>query len=205
MYLARGTGRVGATGQRCRIEKGMAHPLQSFFGKIKLFSSLSGEELNDLLRAIRPVQYTAGERLFTEGDPGDAAYVIESGELEVFLEKSGKTIQLTTLGPGAILGEISLLDGKPRTASARALGDLKLFRIDKTEFDFLRRNLRPSAYKVIRGISMTVCERLRETNSMIRNVLDESGEAVPLPTETKHPSEGTQGGLLGRLPFWRGK
>ena len=59
----------------------MAHPLQAFFGKIKLFSSLSGDELNDLLRAIRPVQYSAGERLFTEGDPGDAAYVIESGEL----------------------------------------------------------------------------------------------------------------------------
>jgi CRP/FNR family transcriptional regulator len=179
----------------------MSHPLQAFFGKIRLFSSLDGDELNELLRSIRPVQLKADQILFSEGDPGDAAYVIESGRLEVYLERPDREITLATLEPGAILGEIALLDGLARTASARATEDVSLFRIDKAEFDFLRRNLRPAAFKVIRGISMTVCERLRETNAMIRDVMEESrgGESEDEDEEEQQSISG----LLGRLAFWK--
>ena len=179
----------------------MSHPLQAFFGKIRLFSTLDGDELNELLRAIKPVQMREEQLLFSEGDPGDAAYVIESGSLEVYLERPNRQIILAVLKPGAILGEIALLDGLPRTANARAVEQTSLFRIDKREFDFLRRNMRPAAFKVIRGISVTVCERLRETNAMIREVIEEERQSESGGDADAPPISG----LLGRLAFWRGK
>ena len=184
----------------------MTHPLQEFFGRIPLFSSLTPDELNELLRAIQPTKLAANDYLFKEGDAGDAAYVIESGEVDVLLERREATIPLATLGPDAVIGEIALLDGQPRTASVRACGDVSLFRIDKTEFDFLRRNLHPAAYKVVRIIAVEVCERLRGTNQLIHKALaesqetDEQEDGQDIEEATKAPSKSR---LLKRLAFWR--
>lgn len=62
----------------------------------------------------------AGETLFKEGDPGDSAFVIENGQLEVFRGADGEREVLALLGPGEMIGEMSLLDRLPRSASATA-------------------------------------------------------------------------------------
>jgi len=186
----------------------MSHPLQNFFAKIPLFASLTPDELNELLRAIQPTQLAAGTLLFKEGDQGDAAYVVEQGELSVFLERIDGDVQLTVLGQSAILGEIALLDGRPRTANVKAKTDTTLFRIDKNEFDFLRRNLHPAAYKVVRQIAVTVCERLRDTNQLVHQALAESTKPAG-PEDAETSSEGpddenkAKDGILGKLAFWR--
>lgn len=156
------------------------HPLQQFFGQIPLFSRLSGEELNEILRGIQPVSLRAGQRLFTQGDPGDAAYVVQSGEIEIFTEPAGHEVAIATLGANEVLGELSLIDGTPRSASARAVQATELFRLDKSEFDFLRRNMRPEAYKLMRGITRSLCERIRETNEHIADLISgERPESAP--------------------------
>lgn len=69
---------------------------------------------------------TAGEVLFRQGDPGDAAYVIESGGIEIFAPAaSGRTV-LARLGPDEIFGEMALAGDQTRTASAAAIGDTVL-------------------------------------------------------------------------------
>jgi CRP/FNR family transcriptional regulator, cyclic AMP receptor protein len=189
----------------------MSHPLLHFFSQVPLFAPLSADELTELLRAIQPAQISAGEFLFREGDAGDAAYVVQNGDLEVFLERRDSHIHLVDLGPNTVLGEIALLDGQPRTAHVRAKSDVSLFRIDRTEFDFLRRNLHPAAYKLIRQIATTVCERVRNSNELIHQVVSERDDIVrgKEPVSAEEPTaEVTQvksKSMLRKWAFWRSK
>lgn len=62
----------------------------------------------------------AGDRIFKEGDEGNTAYVVQSGEVEIFKSVDGKEVVLGRVGQGGIFGEMALIDSKPRMASARA-------------------------------------------------------------------------------------
>ncbi|MDH3762568.1 MAG: EAL domain-containing protein [Gammaproteobacteria bacterium] len=65
--------------------------------------------------------FETDEFIFSEGDPGDCAYIINSGMVEVSLDKDGRQLVVATLTKGDILGEMAIIDRKPRTASARAI------------------------------------------------------------------------------------
>lgn len=75
-------------------------------------------------RFLRRVQ--AGEWIFREGDPGDCAFVIESGVVAITYEHDGVAETIAHLGAGELLGEMALIDGRARSASARAATDLRL-------------------------------------------------------------------------------
>ena len=64
--------------------------------------------------------YQAGNRIFKEGDEGNIAYVVESGEVEIFKTVDGVETVLGTVGKGGIFGEMALIDSQPRMAGARA-------------------------------------------------------------------------------------
>lgn len=64
--------------------------------------------------------YQAGNRIFKEGDEGNIAYVVQSGEVEIFKTVDGVETVLGTVGKGGIFGEMALIDSKPRMAGARA-------------------------------------------------------------------------------------
>ena len=72
------------------------------------------------------LRLAAGEWIFHEGDPGDRAFAIESGIVEITHEHLGTVEVLAHLGPGEMLGEMALIDGRARTASARAATELRL-------------------------------------------------------------------------------
>ncbi|MCB9543555.1 MAG: cyclic nucleotide-binding domain-containing protein [Myxococcales bacterium] len=195
----------------------MSQPLTAFFRRVELFRSLDDAELGELLRAITPVDVAAGQCVFREGDASDAAYAIEQGRVEIVTAGKAGEVFVAELGPGDVLGELALLDGAPRSATARAKTRVTLFRIDQREFDFLRRNLRPAAYKVIRTISLTLCERLRETNNRLRSMMSDPPAAIPPPladepppttrpievkSAARRPEREERAGLLGRLNFW---
>jgi CRP/FNR family transcriptional regulator len=89
-----------------------------FFRNIPLFATLDHDELDDLLRWAEPYSYSAGDRLFTEGDHAAGMFLIERGEVEVSMRQTSKRdIVLAHLGNGSVVGEMSLIDGGPRSAS----------------------------------------------------------------------------------------
>lgn len=186
----------------------MTSSILDFFGGIKLFSELAPDELNDLLRAMRPAEFTKGETIFHQGDDADAAFVVQEGHLEVLLIDDGKEFFVATLGPGDIFGELALLGSDIRSATIRTKSAVTLFRIDQSEFDFLRRNLRPAAYKLIRTIAKTLCVRVRQTNQQIRHHVAEADrpkidrDAVETPPE--EPTQ-TAPRFLSRLSFWKNR
>jgi CRP/FNR family cyclic AMP-dependent transcriptional regulator len=91
---------------------------------IEMFGRLDEDDRIALAKVIDELSLTSGHTLFQTGDPGDALYVIKSGEIELFIkDTAGQKIVLTTAQQGDMFGELAMLDSGPRTATALALTD----------------------------------------------------------------------------------
>ena len=92
-----------------------------------LFADLEEAELERFSHVAVPRSFPAGTRVFHEGDRSDACYIVREGSFRVTREHSdGRAITLATLGPGEVFGELAMLDGDTRSASAEALSDGEL-------------------------------------------------------------------------------
>ncbi|XP_076807866.1 cAMP-dependent protein kinase type I-alpha regulatory subunit-like isoform X2 [Clavelina lepadiformis] len=95
-----------------------------------LFSHLDENERSDIFDAMFPVQNIAGEFIIKQGDDGDNFYIIDQGEVDIYVDKN----YISTLGEGASFGELALIYGTPRAADVRAKTDLKLWAIDRESY-----------------------------------------------------------------------
>ncbi len=110
----------------------MASPLRSN----DLLSDLPERLSASLLSNAKPVKLAADETLFLAGDPGDGCYRLEEGLLKVsMLSPSGAERILAILGPGSIVGDMAMIDGRPRSASVSALRDCKLSFVSRAVFE----------------------------------------------------------------------
>jgi len=101
-----------------------------------LFEVLSGEERDAIVSEMELEQHDEGHVIISEGEPGSSMYVITSGEVKVFTRgKQGNAIYLAKLGEGDFFGEVSVLTGKPRTATITASQPTELLRLDKEKLD----------------------------------------------------------------------
>jgi CRP-like cAMP-binding protein len=131
---------------------------------IDLFSALPQRFSAFLFANAKPVHLEAGQVLFVADDPGDGCYRIEKGLLKVsIVSASGEERILAILGPGAIVGELAVLDGLPRSASVVALRDSDLLFASKLKFDDCATK-HPELYQ---RLLMLLASRLRETNDVI--------------------------------------
>src|ERR1044072_4672810 len=98
------------------------------------FADLEEAELERFSRVAVPRSFPAGTRVFHEGDRSDACYIVREGSFRVTREHSdGRAITLATLGPGEVFGELAMLDGDTRSASAEALSDGELLALPATD------------------------------------------------------------------------
>ena len=137
-----------------------------------LLSGLPEHLSTDLFGSATPKQVTADEVLFLAGDAGDGCYRVEDGLLKVtMMSRSGTERILAFLGPGAIVGELSIIDGLPRSASVVAVRNANLSFLSRAAFeDFAKRH--PEIYKSLVTLLAT---RLRETDAVIA-----AGSFLPL-------------------------
>ena len=99
-----------------------ARPVIASLAAIPFFGGLEPAALDRLAASMRSRRFRRGEVIFHIGDPGDALFVIVSGEVKISLpSETGDEAILATLRPGDVFGELALLDGAPRSASASAL------------------------------------------------------------------------------------
>src|ERR1022692_1208708 len=130
-------------------------------------------ELTDVERAalaerIDLLRYAAGETIFNFGDPGNALYIVRSGEVEIFLRNDeGEKIILETSQPGDIFGEVAMLDNGPRTAWVAAVSDVEVLRIDRVHFLDYVRQYPPAALNLL----SVAARRLRKTDEVIRHTV----------------------------------
>lgn len=96
-----------------------------------LFKGVETPQLKLIAYTGETIRFDAGEMLFRQGDPGDSAFVILSGEVAVLADSPIGPIELARLGQHEIVGEIGILCDVPRTATVKALTPLRTLRIAK--------------------------------------------------------------------------
>ena len=133
-----------------------------------LLAPLPAAELEALARLARERMAANGEWLFRRGDPGDYLLVVLAGELRVSVSGvDGREQILRTLGPGDVVGEIALLDGRPRSADAVAVTRVRLLVVDR------RSVLNEIAHngEFALALMRLLCNRLRATSSALEAML----------------------------------
>lgn len=128
-----------------------------FLKKVPLFTGLPDEDLEQLCSLVQEVHLPEGEMLFVEGSMGDTAYVIKEGQLEIFQNVDGRKVQLAIRQPGEVIGEMSILDAAPRSASGKALTDCRLLAISHEQLNELLSSS-SSAWRIMMN---TITNRLR--------------------------------------------
>jgi len=125
---------------------------------LDLFKQLKPETLEDIRRQLRTRKLTKGELLFSPGDTSDSMYVVDKGRIRIWtVSAAGAEVTLNVLGPGAVFGEIGLLDRSERTAGASALDAVELSAIQRGMFD----SALDRDPQLARNVIAFLCERLR--------------------------------------------
>ncbi len=78
--------------------------------------------------------YRDGEAIVHQGEAGDCMYVIQTGQVEAILEREGKEVRLAVLGERDVFGEMALFEREARSATVRALGNVRVLTVDKKTF-----------------------------------------------------------------------
>jgi signal transduction histidine kinase/predicted CoA-binding protein len=138
--------------------------IHDFLKRVPLFASLPDHDLDRLCEMVTEVYLEPGEELFAEGSPGDKAYIIEDGEIEILKTSGGRSVLLAVRKSGEVIGEMSLLEAAPRFASGRAKTKSRLLAISHSQLDDLL-NTSPSA---ARSLLFTITTRYKSTELMLR-------------------------------------
>jgi CRP-like cAMP-binding protein len=127
-----------------------------FLKGVDLFRSIAAEELSHIAQITDEVEYAPDDTFIKEGDKGDSMYLIVDGKVKVH---SGEHV-LAELGPSQCVGEMSILDAEPRSASITALTELTLLKIQREDFG----EILAEKPEISSGIIKVLTRRLREAN-----------------------------------------
>jgi signal transduction histidine kinase len=120
--------------------------------KSALFQGLSDDQLKQLVDMAEPVLLRAGDCLIRQGDPGDAAFVVISGEFEIQKQSGPSLIKIDMRSPGDVVGEMALLSRTPRSASVTAKTDSEVLRIPQEAFEKLLSSSPSAAMAVLHWV-----------------------------------------------------
>jgi CRP/FNR family transcriptional regulator, cyclic AMP receptor protein len=131
-----------------------------------LFSRLGDAEADAILAHAKLVRYPHGATIFTKGEPGNSMMAVLSGRVTITAPSpDGRQIVLSVLREGEVFGEIALLDGKERTADARAEMDCELLVVARQDFLRVLRHQPELCLPLL----MVFCERIRRTDEQVED------------------------------------
>ena len=114
--------------------------LQGFLYEFSNFGRLPPPALRNLIEKLDPVEVKKGNLIIREGDPAGPMFILEKGRARAFGGKNGRQENLAFYRDGDFFGELSILNGSPRTASVEAFSDCHLLALEPDEVDTLKRN-----------------------------------------------------------------
>ena len=131
--------------------------------RVPLLAALTDVDRQALARSASRRRYRRGDIIFQKDDPGHSLFIVARGSVRIYVPSTqGADLTLAVLGPGHFFGDLSLLDGRPRSASAAALGDTNVVILERSDFVAVIRT-RPAA---VMSVLAVVVRRLRETDEM---------------------------------------
>ena len=108
-------------------------------------------------------RYQDGDIIIQQGDIGECMYVIQQGQVEILVKEGGQEIRVATRGEGALLGEMAIFDREVRSATVRALGEVRALTVDKKNF---MRRIHADPTLALRIVE-TISRRLRELSDEV--------------------------------------
>ncbi len=137
-----------------------------FFINLPLFEQINAEEVKVVARHMESIDLNAGDILFRESEKGNYVFFIKEGQLDVLKksETSGSNVTLATLCEGQSIGEMSIIDDLPRSATIQARSRTKLYILSKSAFDMILSKHPKIGIKLLKGISRLLTRNLRETS-----------------------------------------
>jgi CRP-like cAMP-binding protein len=115
--------------------------------------------------------YEDGDVIIRQGDVGECMYVVQEGEVEVFVDREGREVRLAVRGEGEMIGEMAVFEREVRSASVRALGRARVLTLDKKNF-MKRINEDPTlAFRIVE----TMSRRIRELSEEVAGLKGDAG------------------------------
>jgi CRP-like cAMP-binding protein len=136
-------------------------------GRVSIFRGLDKTALDQLSTKLKPMEYAKDALIVGQDDQGEALYIIENGRVKVVLYgDSGREMILTIFRPGDFFGEMSLLDGEPRSANVIALEDARVLVLSRNDFVGHLHESPGTALNILAEMSL----RLRRADEVIGNL-----------------------------------
>lgn len=133
---------------------------------IHFFSDLNDKDLNVIAGVLKEQDFKVGTTIFREGEDGQSLYIIKRGEVKACkATPEGDLLTLTLHKDGEIFGEMSFLDGRPRSATIVALTDTKVYVLEKNDFETLVDNHPRLIYKMLKNIVFSIHSIVRGMNA----------------------------------------
>ena len=114
-----------------------------------------------MVEVVQRRTFQAGDKIFKEGDEGDVAYVVQSGEVEIIKVNDNNEEVIGVIGEGGIFGEMALIDSKPRMAMARTSKSATIIVVTKQMFDEKMKSVDP----FIRGLLNIFVDQIRSMSN----------------------------------------
>lgn len=174
---------------------------ETLLAKQALFAGCSLAQLTELARKLQPRSYREGDVIFYMGDPGTGLYLVTRGTVKVSLESAdGQETMVALILPGDLFGELAVLDGEPRSATAVAMEPVEALFLRREDFvDFIEH----TPGMAMRVIGM-LCRRLRQTDELLGDLVfyNVSGRVAKKLLElARTHGVHANGGVAIRLPL----
>ncbi|MEJ6023904.1 Crp/Fnr family transcriptional regulator [Ramlibacter sp. PS4R-6] len=139
-------------------------------------TELKREAAQDIAQLLKPEHVAAGTVLIEEGvtSTGFMALVLEGEAIVANAITSGEAVVLGEIGPGAVFGEMGILDGKPRSATVTAVTDMDIAVLDRQSLSRLIDEMPGVAVGLLSAVMVRVAERLRATNARVMELVEEN-------------------------------
>ena len=149
-----------------------AVPLAAF----PLLDGLTAAQLTRIEHHFVRRECTAGEVLFQENDPGDRLCLLASGAVEIsIIVPGGARARIVTNAEGSLFGEVALLDGRPRSATAQAVGPAVVYELTRAALSEIEAREPEIAIRLMTNLAKLLSIRMRETNEILRQLEDSRG------------------------------
>jgi CRP-like cAMP-binding protein len=155
----------------------MKDAITEFLTSFPFFDTLDTQELALAAEYLQLVEIDAGKTLFKEGEKGDCVYFVVDGELDVIKEtvSGGKVgidrVVISTLTRGRSIGEMSVIDGTPRSASVKARTHSTLAALTLEGFDFICTQHPKIGVKILKGVARLLSMNMRKTSSRLADYM----------------------------------
>ncbi len=165
------------------------YPTRHFLRLFPSARQLASEDLARLLSLLIPIQVPQGAVLFVAGEDPDAAFLLASGEVRAVREVgTGQTVTLARLGRGDVVGDMGLIDGSPREATALVESELVALRLDVSAYRLLKQEHHVVAAWLLEEINLRLAERIHRMFDRVARIREEPELAAAVTPAVEAPS-----------------